>query len=532
LNGRAAGEQRSFLLQSFAGAGLSRSYFKPTLSRKTMRSAVRRTIEIAFATLAFTACHDSTGPAGPPTLSLRDTTLLVDETLSVPVTARNADGRPLTDPSLSWSSSAPAVALVDDSGHVTAVALGTATITATLDSVEARMALTVAPQFTQIATGETHTCGITGRGEVYCWGMSARGELGPAPDILDCGTRFGTGIKCSPVPIRSSDLRAVAMTAGAMHTCALDAGGTAYCWGANFYGEAGTGSTSDVPTPTPVAGDHEFTRIVAGRMHTCGITTSHDAYCWGWDDSGQLGAGDVSAERCTFFGTNPCSRTPRLVVGGHQWAQLSATERATCGVTTTGELYCWGLDVGGDDGLYCQMADNLHGCTHTPILISSSKTFEAIGIGNAHRCEQALDGTLECWGANYWGMFGNGTNVGSPTPVTAAGGASYASFVASRTGACALDSDGRAQCWGMGGGGQIGNGSLEDALTPTDVSGGHRFVSLASSGSSDFFCGIADTGRAYCWGLGSFAQIGDNEYLSRSEPSLVRLVPRPEIIRR
>jgi alpha-tubulin suppressor-like RCC1 family protein len=377
------------------------------------------------ASFALTACHDSStappppdgGPPRSPTLSIaHDTTLLVDETFPVPVTALDTLGRPIVSPSITWRSSAPGVASVDGWGHVEALALGSAVITATMDSLEARATITVVPQFTQ---------------------------------------------------------------------------------------------------------------IVAGTLHTCGITTSHDAYCSGWDDSGQLGAGDVSAERCTFAGTNPCSRTPRLVVGAHQWAQLSATERATCGITTTGELYCWGLGVGGSDGLYCQTPDNLVNCTRTPTLVASSKSYEATGIGGLHRCEQALDGTLDCWGANAFGVFGDGTReTYSPIPVIAAGGTAYASFVSTRLGTlCALTGDGRAQCWGRGREGEIGNGLFEDVLIPTDVSGGHHFAALASSGSSDYVCGIVtETGCAYCWGLGADAQLGDGEFRSRSEPVLVRLV--------
>ena len=508
--------------------------------RPTSRGTMRRTLcwVVAAGSLALMACHDATEPPhipqGPPTLALSagDTTLLVDETLALSATAEDGDGQPIPNPSITWRSSAPTVASMDDSGHVTALTFGSATLTATMGEVAVRLTVTVVPQFTQIATGGMHSCGITGRGELYCWGLSSNGALGPATDLLDCSDRYGYYVKCSPVPILSSDLRAVAITAGGEHTCALDATGTAFCWGANYAGQAGTGSEAEllVLAPTPVAGGHQFTEIVAGTAHTCGITASRDAYCWGWDDVGQLGVGDVSAERCYF---QPCSRTPRLVAGGHEWAQLSATDRATCGVTTAGELYCWGKDVGGSDGMYCESPDNLVGCTHTPILIASSKSYKASGIGNVHRCEQAVDDTLDCWGANSSGAFGNGTSdTYSSTPVTAAGGASYASFVATRTGNCALTSDGRAQCWGRGAEGQIGNGSLEDALTPADVSGGYHFVSLASSGTSDFVCGIADTGRAYCWGLGGYAQLGDNEYFSRDEPSLVRLAPRPSVIRR
>jgi len=460
-----------------------------------------------------------------PTLTIRDTTLLVDERLIVPVTARDSTGRLITNPSITFSSSEPTVLSFTEPGTVTALALGASVVTATMDGIVATATITIAPQFTDLAAGELHACGITGRAEVYCWGTSFRGELGPAPGIQDCSARFGSGARCSPIPIRSSTMRPVQIVAGDMHTCTLGSDGSAYCWGGNFYGQAGTGSLSDVPVPTAVAGGHTFVQLVAGRMHTCGITISRAAYCWGWDWTGALGAGDVSVERCVFFSNDPCSRTPRLVVGEHQWARLAATDRATCGVTTAGELYCWGLDVGGNDGQYCQSPDNLTGCTRTPMLIAPTKNYKATSIGNVHRCEQAVDGTLECWGANYWGMFGNGTLDGSPTPVTAAGGSAYASFVTYRTGTCALASDGLAQCWGRGGDGTVGNSALQDALSPADVSGGHHFLGLAGGGVSDFVCGRTNSGRAYCWGWGIFGQLGNDAFLSASEPVLVRLVP-------
>src|SRR5881296_2549252 len=154
-----------------------------------------------------------------------------------------------------------------------------------------------------------------------------------------------------------------------------------------------------------------------------------------------------------------------------------------------------------------------------------SWTYKATSIGDVHHCQQTLDGTLECWGANWWGMFGDGTVNSSPTPITAAGGATYASFVALRTGTCALTSDGHAQCWGRGVDGSVGNGALQDALSPADVSGGHRFLALAASGFSDFVCGTTNTGRAYCWGYGAFGELGNDAFLNASEPVLVRLIP-------
>src|SRR5881628_1912530 len=73
--------------------------------------------------------------------------------------------------------------------------------------------------------------------------------------------------------IRSSSLRPVEIVAGDMHTCALAADGTAYCWGANFYGEAGTGTVADTASRTswrdgciPAALRPRLSRTVGGGI--------------------------------------------------------------------------------------------------------------------------------------------------------------------------------------------------------------------------------------------------------------------------
>jgi alpha-tubulin suppressor-like RCC1 family protein len=394
--------------------------------------------------LAILACGGSETDPKTSILSIgRDSTLLVDEI--EPLAAFTENGTSVPASSITWLSSAPNVASIDANGHVTALTIGQTTISATSRAASAHITIAVAAQFIQIATGEAHTCGITGRIEVYCWGSAFDGELGSVTTLSQCEQ---TALPCSTTPVLATHMQFSSIVAGAQSTCGLEASSSAYCWGANFYGQLGNGSTVANSSPQLVAGGLRFTQLVAGRFHTCGITTDQDAYCWGWDWTGQLGAGDVSAERCTYFSLDPCSTTPRLVTGAHKWVLLSADDRATCGVDTTGVTYCWGLDIGGNDGLYCQEADNLQGCAHAPIQVGSDHRFRDISIGDVHRCEQTADEKIECWGANYWGAFGDGTTEYSATPVTAAGGAAYPFFIATRTGVCGLEANGHAQCWG------------------------------------------------------------------------------------
>ena len=64
-----------------------------------------------------------------------------------------------------------------------------------------------------------------------------------------------------------------AIAAGVWHSCGIAAGGAAYCWGTNIYGELGdTTSLSD--TPIPVSGGRTFSTIAAGAFESCGLTAS------------------------------------------------------------------------------------------------------------------------------------------------------------------------------------------------------------------------------------------------------------------
>jgi hypothetical protein len=61
-----------------------------------------------------------------------------------------------------------------------------------------------------------------------------------------------------------------------------------FCWGA-----VPTGVTTAVPVPMRTEGSAGlvFLRVTAGTEHGCGITSSAEAYCWGIDYQGVLGDG-------------------------------------------------------------------------------------------------------------------------------------------------------------------------------------------------------------------------------------------------
>src|SRR5882672_3685739 len=78
---------------------------------------------------------------------------------------------------------------------------------------------------------------------------------------------------------------------GDRFTCGVTVAGAAYCWGTNFSGELGDGTTTTRLSPVLVSGGVSFVAVSSGASHTCGLTAAGAASCWGDNGSGQLGDG-------------------------------------------------------------------------------------------------------------------------------------------------------------------------------------------------------------------------------------------------
>jgi alpha-tubulin suppressor-like RCC1 family protein len=193
--------------------------------------------------------------------------------------------------------------------------------------------------YRQVAAGPDHVCAMAADFTAQCWGGNAAGQLGTGsaagPDSCD-------GTPCSTVPVAvTGGLTFSTLTVGSGHSCGLDTGGAAWCWGANDDGQLGDGTTVQRNAPVRVAGGLTFASLRAGYRHTCGITTGGAAYCWGDNASGQLGTGSVG-------GTRP---VPTTVVGGHAFTFIDGGRDHTCAVDTDKRAYCWGSNSHGQLGI-------------------------------------------------------------------------------------------------------------------------------------------------------------------------------------
>jgi alpha-tubulin suppressor-like RCC1 family protein len=353
--------------------------------------------------------------------------------------------------------------------------------------------------FVGIAGGVSHTCGIISTGEAYCWGFNDFGQLGD-------GT---TTDRTVPTPVTQVGIKFSSIIAGDNHTCGITGTGEVYCWGNNSQGQLGDSTNTDHYVPNPVTQEGiSFSSITAGSYHTCGITITGEAYCWGNNSSGALGD-STNTER-----TIPTQVTQ----GGISFLSINAGGVHTCGITSTGEAYCWGHNGSG------QLGDSTTTNYTVPTPVTQGGiSFLSINAGGVHTCGITSTGEAYCWGSNDDGRLGDSTTTDHyvPTPVTQ-GGISFSLIDAGQYHTCGITSTGEAYCWGYNNSGALGDSTNTGHTIPTPVTQGNiSFLSI--NAGSVHTCGISSTGEAYCWGYNGSGQLGDSTTTNRNIPTKVSL---------
>lgn len=349
------------------------------------------------------------------------------------------------------------------------------------------------PSLAAVTAGAFHTCALDAAGTPACWGDNSSGQAG------DATTEFVS----TPAQI-PTDRPFVALASGESHNCALDEIGSAYCWGSNGAGRLGvSGGPRD--TPVPVRGGMTFTIIVAGGAHSCGVTADSIAYCWGSNGSGQLGTRALTGD-CN--GT--CSTTPVRVEGTLRFTHLAAGGAHTCGITPSGAAYCWGANAAG------QLGSGYFDATPLPVLVSGGHRFRAISAGAAFTCALRMDGLPFCWGLNDRGQLGAETpqvscqlaNTScSARPVAVQTTVRFRRIATGTQHACGLSDEGVALCWGGNSSGQLGNGAVFARSVPQFVQGNLRFTAIAAG--AEHTCALSVEATVYCWGDNFRFQLGN-----------------------
>jgi alpha-tubulin suppressor-like RCC1 family protein len=168
----------------------------------------------------------------------------------------------------------------------------------------------------------------------------------------------------------------------------------------------------------------------------------------------------------------------------------------------------------------------------TPVRVhAGGLRFGLVSAGDFHTCGVTTDNLAYCWGRNNVGGLGDGTTTDRLTPVPVAGGRRFLRVSAGGfQHTCAVNLFDVAFCWGLNSRSQLGDNTTTQRLTPVRVVGGLRFRQVSTgedghfggfTGVADHTCGVTTGNLAYCWGDNRFGQLGDGTQRTRRRPTAV-----------
>jgi uncharacterized protein YjdB len=515
-------------------------------------------------------------PAAPPAVAAVSIApvagpLEVGGEVRLAVAVKDGKGNSLTDRTVVWSSSAPAIATVSAGGVVSARAPGTVTITASSEGKSGSLRLTVsapppaavasvtlAPEAPVILVGQTVQLVATVLDErrsrlerPIAWSSSDPAVARVDQQGLVTGVGKGSATIAAGANGKSASVRVtvnepppqvvpVASVVLNAATRSIRVGETT-TWTAAARDRSGntladrrvTWSSSDPRVATVSNG--VITGLAPGRAE---IAAEVD----GRKESARIlveaapappppGLAPVAAPAASALlprravaagGLLSCGLASSSAVcwGGGETAPgaVSGTAGATqvvvgrahaCALAPGGRAVCWGENRNG------QLGDGTTTARTEAVPVAGDLAFSTLSAGAQHTCGVA-DGRAYCWGENENGQLGDGSTTDRRRPTQVRLKEPVTEIAAGGKHTCALTASGKAWCWGDGFSGQLGVGSLDQQAEPIEVSGPNKWAAITAGG--EHTCALATTGAAFCWGGNRSGQLGDGSTSDRSRP--------------
>lgn len=308
----------------------------------------------------------------------------------------------------------------------------------------------------RVKSGAFHAVCVTESGEVACWGLNDRNQLGV------------TGIESSSVPIVLEALattKVSAVAAGDNHTLALLADGSVVAWGDNDFGQLGRESSSRSPKKVVGLPNERIIQIAAGGSSSYALTAKGEVYAWGANDSSQLGITPTVGSEA-----GAAVRKPRIVEGlfGRPIIGVAAGARHAMAVTLTGKIFSWGTSRKGALGLGPEISHSLSPqWVQTSVL--ANHHIVRLALGADHSLALTDRGDVFAWGQGKLGATGLDTERVTHSPRRIEGLDSVSDIAAANNHSIVLTSAGEVYTFGYNGFGQLGLGDEAVRFKPTIV---------------------------------------------------------------
>jgi len=388
------------------------------------------------------------------------------------------------------------------------------------------------------------------RSFLYSWGNNLYGELGD-------GT---VGDKYNPVRVLkgealSSDTDGNYLTplSPGDGPCALGKSGYVYCWGPNFNGQIGDGTTVTRLTPVKVLKGEAAPEDTDGTYltnikqllkkmleYTCALSYSGNVYCWGSGTNYQLGHGTTTESHVplrVFKGEAVPEDTDGTYLTNIK--QIGGGEGTVCALSYSGYVYCWGALYSTSSPTRVVKGEAIPEDTDGTYL----RNIRELAIGGIrHVCAVSYNNIPYCWGENNYGQLGiGGYSIVPVAPVRVVKGEAIPEdtdgtylinihhISAGGHSTCAVSLNNIPYCWGNNDRGQLGVGSsgdtwsyprrvLKGEATPDDNDGTYLTNVAQISISRYSACFLSNYTNVYCSGSNSDGQLGNGTTIASSVP--------------
>ncbi|KAK2846704.1 hypothetical protein Q5P01_009703 [Channa striata] len=209
---------------------------------------------------------------------------------------------------------------------------------------------------TEVACGSHHTIALTTDGEVFAWGYNNSGQVGSGSTANQ------------PTPRRvSSCLQnkvVVNIACGQLCSMAVLDNGEVYGWGYNCNGQLGLGNNGNQQTPCRIAALQgiNIVQVACGYAHTLALTDEGYIYAWGANSYGQLGTGSKSNQALpTIINTD---KDRMVEVAACHTSHTSAAKTQSGQVLMWGQ--CRGQAVASPHLTHFSSTDDVFACFATP----------------------------------------------------------------------------------------------------------------------------------------------------------------------
>jgi alpha-tubulin suppressor-like RCC1 family protein len=300
--------------------------------------------------------------------------------------------------------------------------------------------------------------------------------------------------------------------------------GQVFTFGQNHFGELGNTTNNGTQMPNPSAGllslpgaVGSVVELAAGEVHSLVVTSAGQLYAFGENNLGQLG----TTKNVEHGEPNPTPAAVILPGASGPVVKVAAGGLFSLALTSTGQLYAFGFNSGGQLGNTTNIGTDTANPTPTPVTLPGAVgPVMQIAAGAAHGLALTSSGQLYAWGSNFFGQLGNETHVGTatpnptPTPVTLPGAVgSVVQIAAGGDDTLVATSSGQLYTFGENEDGQLGVetniGTPEPTPTPALVAlpGASGPVVQVSAGISHSIV-LTASGQVFAFGAGTYGELG------------------------